>query len=125
MSEDLNKYKKDLEAGLKVPEAYFAEKKKLLLAIPDNEIKVEVDKKPKVIRLWPKVLTWSLSAAAVISIAFFLLKPSDTNVDPFVRLEAHLNEMDKEQIEDYLMNEYIYGGDESLLLSEVEFEDLN
>lgn len=123
MSEDLNKYKQDLEAGLKVPEGYFAEKKKQLLAIPEMMEKLE--EKPKIISLWPKVLTWSLSAAAIISIAVFLLKPVDPGTDSLTILEASLNEIDKEHIEDYLMNEYIYGGDESLLLSEVEFEDLN
>lgn len=120
MSEDLNKFKKDLEGALKVPEGYFSENKKVLLAIP---IMAKEENK-KTISLWPRVLTWSLSAAAVISIALFLMNPQD-DPNSLSGIEASLNEIDKEYIEDYLMNEYIYGADESLLLSEVEFEDLN
>lgn len=120
MSEDLDKYKQDLEGGLKVPEGYFSEKKKTLLAIP---LMVETEEK-KVISLWPKVLSWSLSAAAVISIGLYFMYPKN-QPNELTSIEASLNEIDNEQIEDYLMNEYIYGGDESLLLSEVEFEDLN
>lgn len=122
MQEDLNDYKKNLEGGLKVPEGYFKDNKKVLLSIPLLENEKNTEK--KTISLWPKVLAWSLSAAAIISMALFFLNPEPQNIDPWDGIEASLNEMDSEHIEDYLMNEYIYGADESLLLNEVEFEDI-
>lgn len=123
MNEDLKKYKEDLEKGLKVPEDYFSKKKKSLLAIPEME--GSDTKSGKLIPLWPKVLAWSFSAAAIISVSIFLLNPKEKPSGSWDGIEASLNEIDKEHIEDYLINEYIYGTDEGLLLSEVEFEDLN
>lgn len=119
--EDFDKLKKD---SFKVPDNYFTVNRKDLLAIAEAE---GLPKKVTIIPLWKRGYVWSAAVAAAVAIGLFIFYPpqDDNNLgsgDDIISAVISDQSMD---IEELLIEEYVYGYDESLLLEEVEFEDLD
>lgn len=117
MEDELNKYQNKNEVPFKVPENYFENNKIKLLEIT----KSEPTKETKVFTLRNKIYTWTISTAAAVFIGVYLFVPNK-EIAPTA---DSLSEIQTDHIEEYIFNEYLYNGEEAVLLSEVELEDLN
>lgn len=89
----------------KVPEGYFELKQKELLAIVDEPLQ----RKLPVYRV-----AWASGMAAAVLIAAFFLFRQNGNDTP----------LSQGQVEDYLFTEYSYGMTESVILHELEANDI-
>lgn len=90
----------------KVPEDYFELKQKELLAIADEPVQRKL---PTYRVAWASGM-----AAAVLIAAFFLFRQNGTTETP----------LSQGHVEDYLFTEYSYGMTESVILHELEANDI-
>ena len=115
--EELNNYKDQSKEAFTVPEGYFDYKKMELLKIPTDQ------KEPTVVPLWKRSWIMSSSIAAILILGlFFIFTPFEdqNSEDPI-----NLNELTNTQIEEYLLDEYLYGfTDDNMMIEELDFTEM-
>lgn len=114
---ELDQYKGKGENSFNVPDGYFSAKK-----IDLYKIAKTANKESKVISIWKKNYIWSSAIAALFITGLFFYFYNPTDIHPDL---ANINDVSADQIEEYLLDEYLYSMDETMIITEIGLENLD